>query len=174
MDSHYKIVMNARESVKDDGIRLYFGYSGILDRAAFEEWRSQHGYEFFKLPEGFVAEAPDVDLVYDFPSRWWGGRVAGLQDKKGASIFGRLYEIAAVDWPVVQHKEGVITGMAVERAIRVRVDRKEFEATAFVTAPNRQSLEGPVSERYVKALINGAIQSGLPAAYVEGLRSKAV
>src|SRR3712207_6937317 len=45
-----------------------FAYSTILDRAAFEEWRAQHSYDFFELPEGKLAEALDVDLVYDFPS----------------------------------------------------------------------------------------------------------
>lgn len=174
MDSHYKIVMNARAAVKDTGLRLYFGYSGVLDRAAFEEWRRQHGYDFFTLPDGVIAEAPNVDLVFDFPSRWWGGRVAGLADKPDASVFGRLYEIAAADWPVIQHKEGVVTGMAVERAVRVRVNGTEVEATTFVTSPNRQSLDGPVSERYMKALVNGATQAGLPAAYIDSLRSKAV
>src|SRR6478736_44093 len=106
MDSHYEQVMRARQSLDTAGPRLYFAYSTILDRAAFEEWRTQHSYEFFDLPEGRLAQAIDVGLVYDFPSRWWGGRVAGLVDAPGASIFGRVFEISAKDWPVIQHKEG--------------------------------------------------------------------
>src|SRR6478609_1352036 len=106
MDSHYDQVMNARAKASDSGTRLYFAYSTVLDRAAFEEWRTQHAYEFFDLPAGEVVEAVDLDLVYDFPSRWWGGRVAGLVDKPGSSVFGRLFEIAGADWPIVEHKEG--------------------------------------------------------------------
>ena len=162
--------MKARERA-GQGTRLYFAYSTILDRQAFLEWRSQHGYDFFDLPEGRLAEAVDVDLVYDFPSRWWGGRVAGLQDQPGASIHGRLFEIAEKDWPVIQHKEGAVTGMCVERGVRIRADGEELEAIAFTTNPRRASDEGPISERFVDALVRGARSAGLPPEYVERLAS---
>jgi hypothetical protein len=164
--------MKARERA-GQGTRLYFAYSTILDRQAFLEWRSQHGYDFFDLPEGRLAEAVDVDLVYDFPSRWWGGRVAGLQDQPGASIHGRLFEIAEKDWPVIQHKEGAVTGMCVERGVRVRADGEELEAIAFTTNPRRASADGPISERFVDALVRGARSAGLPSEYVDRLGATA-
>tara|TARA_B110001454_G_scaffold181094_1_gene174969 strand:- start:21088 stop:21612 length:525 start_codon:yes stop_codon:yes gene_type:complete len=174
MDAHYHKVMKAREGITDKGSRLYFAYSGILDREAFDQWLEEHSYQFFQLPEGQVAEAKGIDLIFDFPSRWWGGRVAGLVDKNGASVFGRLFEIPAVNWPVVQHKEGVVTGMSIERTVKVTVDGKEFEATAFVTSPDRASTDGPISQRYIEALISGAKQAQLPENYISSLRSKAV
>ncbi|ABF92244.1 hypothetical protein MXAN_3680 [Myxococcus xanthus DK 1622] len=170
MDSHYDQVMKARAGADPSATRLYFAYSTILDRAAFEEWRSQHSYDFFELPEGRLAEAVDVDLVYDFPSRWWGGRVAGLTDSAGQKVYGRLFEIRGQDWPIIQHKEGFVTSMCVERPVRVRVDGQELEATAFVTNPRRTSADGPVSTRFVDALVRGAQAAGLPAAYVERLK----
>lgn len=173
MDSHYDRVIKARQESQDAGVRLYFAYSTILDRPAFEEWRGQHGYQFFQLPEGRVAEALDVDLVYDFPSRWWGGRVAGLADRPGSSVFGRLLEIAGPDWPIVQHKEGAITGMCVEREVTVRVEGSQLQATAFTTRPDRASLEGPVSGRFVEALLRGAQAAGLPQPYLDRIRAAA-
>ncbi|MGZ3745496.1 MAG: gamma-glutamylcyclotransferase [Pseudobdellovibrionaceae bacterium] len=173
MDSHYHKVMQAREQIKDSGTRLYFAYSGVLDRKAFEEWKREHSYQFFNLPEGQVAAAKDYDLIFDFPSRWWGGRVAGLCEKKNAVVYGRVFEIPLVDWPVVQHKEGVVTGMSMEIIIKVEMEGREVEASAFVTSPQRASTQGPVSERYIEALIDGATQSGLPANYIESLRLKA-
>ena len=173
MDAHYGKVMQAREQIKDNGNRLYFAYSGVLDRQAFEVWAEEHSYQFFHLPEGEVAEAKGLDLIFDFPSRWWGGRVAGLTENEGASVWGRLFEIPAKDWPIVQHKEGVVTGMSIEVAIRVNVGDKEFGATAFVTSPNRRSLDGPVSERYLEALVRGASEAGLPQNYVASIPSKA-
>jgi gamma-glutamylcyclotransferase len=170
MDSHYDQVMKARSQAETAASRFYFAYSTILDRAAFEEWRAQHGYAFFELPEGKLAEALDVELVYDFPSRWWGGRVAGLRDVPGQSVFGRLYEIQGKDWPIVQHKEGAVTGMCVERLVRVRVEGQELQATAFTTSPRRASSEGEISARFVEALVRGAESAGLPAEYVERLR----
>jgi gamma-glutamylcyclotransferase len=170
MDSHYDQVMKARDAADPNATRLYFAYSTILDRAAFEEWRAQHAYEFFDLPEGKLAEAVDVELVYDFPSRWWGGRVAGLKDAPGERIFGRLFEIHGKDWPIIQHKEGAVTSMCVERLVRVRVEGQELQATAFVTSPRRAATEGPISQRFIDALVRGAQSAGLPAEYIERLR----
>jgi gamma-glutamylcyclotransferase len=174
MDAHYHKVMKSRDEVKETGTRMYFAYSGVLDREAFNMWIEEHSYQFFTLPEGQVAEAKGVDLIFDFPSRWWGGRVAGLIDKPNASVFGRLFEIPAVDWPIVQHKEGVVTGMSIERPITVTVDGKDIQATAFITSPARASTDGPISERFIQALMSGAKQAGLPENYIASLRSKAI
>ncbi len=172
MDAHFDQVTRLRAELARQGAppRRYFAYSTILDRPAFEAWRAEHGYGSFDLPEGQVAEALDVDLVYDFPSRWWGGRVAGLVDKPGASVFGRLFTVPGADWPIVAHKEGGITGMCVERPVRVRVGGEVIEATAFATNPARASLDGPVSPRFVEALARGARTAGLPEAWVARLR----
>jgi len=171
MDSHYDQVMKTRGELEKAPARLYFAYSTVLDRAAFEEWRSEHGYQFFSLPEGKVAEAIGVDLVYDFPSRWWGGRVAGLADRRGASVYGLLIEIPGKDWPVIQHKEGAVTGMCIEREVTVRCEGRELKATAFTTRPERSSEEGPISIRFVQALARGAKSAGLPDAYIERIRA---
>ena len=171
MDSHFDLVMQRRALLSSQGAapRRYFAYSTVLDRSAFEGWREEHGYGFFDLPEGTVAEALDLDLVYDFPSRFWGGRVAGLVDRPGLAVFGRLFEIAGVDWPIVQHKEGEITAMCVERPVRVRAAGAVVEATAFTTRPERASTDGPVSARFVEALVRGARAAGLPASYLDRL-----
>lgn len=174
MDAHYQKVMKSRDDIADKGTRLYFAYSGVLDREAFDMWIEEHSYQFFNLPVGQVAEAKGVDLIFDFPSRWWGGRVAGLIDKPNASVFGRLFEIPAKEWPIVQHKEGVVTGMSIEKTIKVIAEGKEFEATAFVTNPARASTDGPVSDRFIQALLSGAKQAGLPENYISTLKTKAV
>lgn len=172
MDSHFDQVMTARRAAEaaKAPARLYFAYSTILDREALATWKEQHGYGFFELPAGEIAEAIDVGLVYDFPSRWWGGRVAGLADASGSSVFGRVFDVSGVDWPIVQHKEGAITGMCVERPVKIRAGGREVEATAFTTRPERRSSEGPISERFVEALIRGAESAGLPADYIRRLK----
>jgi gamma-glutamylcyclotransferase len=173
MDAHYDIVMKARDQA-GQGMRRYFGYSTVLDRAAFEEWRGQHSYDFFSLPEGQLGEALELALVYDFPSRWWGGRVAGLTNSAGASVWGRVFEIAEKDWPIIQHKEGVVTGMCVERAVQVRTSSGELiDATAFTTNPVRASGDGPVSPRFLEALVRGATAAALPQPWIDALRTSA-
>jgi hypothetical protein len=169
MDSHFHMVMREREAAAGAAAVRYFAYSTILDAAAFAEWRDQHGYGFFQVPSGRPAVALDVALAYDFPSRWWGGRVAGLVDRPGAEVHGLLVEIAGAEWPVVRHKEGAITGMAIERAVRVKVGGEVVDAVAFATNPGRKSSDGPVSARFVEALVRGARAAGLPVAWIERL-----
>ena len=151
--------------------RLYFAYSTVLDPAAFDEWRQQHGYDFFSLPAGERAEALDLGLVYDFPSRWWGGRVAGLEDRPGSTVHGVVFSIAPVDWPIVQHKEG-FRHPHVHRApgAGARPVRRAGGHRLHHRSPARRSADGPVSPRFVEALVRGAAAAGLPAAWVESLR----
>jgi hypothetical protein len=169
MDAHFTQVQKARELAQGGQPRNYFAYSTVLDREAFEEWRAQHGYSEFELPQGRLAEARDLGLVFDFPSRWWGGRVASLADAPGQRVFGRLFTISAEDWPIVQHKEGAVTGMCIEREIDVVADGAPVRAVAFITAPPRRSLDGAVSARFLEALQRGARSAGLPEAYLAEL-----
>ena len=66
-------------------------------------------------------------------------------------------------------KEGAITGMCVERDVKLLVDGNEVKACAFTTNPGRQRSDGPVSARFIEALVRGARAAGLPASYVERL-----
>ncbi len=150
MDAHFDQVQKARTLARGGQARNYFAYSTVLDRQAFEEWRTQHGYDDFELPAGKLGEARGLGLVFDFPSRWWGGRVASLADVPGQRVFGRVFTLSAEDWPIVQHKEGAITGMCVEREVEVLVEGVSVKATAFTTAPGRRSLDGPVSPRFME------------------------
>ena len=172
MDSHFDQVMKKRAEA-GNGTRLYFAYSTILDRAAFEEWRAQHGYDGFELPKGKVAEATDLTLIFDFASRWWGGRVAGLKDAPGSSVFGLVFEISEKDWPIIGHKEGTVTNMCMERPVKVRVGGETVEATAFTTRPERATSDGPVSGRFVEAISAGATSAGLPEAWVKQIATLA-
>lgn len=170
MDAHYDQVMKAREGA-GGGTKRYFAYSTVLDREAFEEWRAQHSYDFFNLPAGELGEAMNLSLVFDFPSRWWGGRVAGLQASPGQQVCGRVFEIAEKDWPIVQHKEGFVTGMCIELPVKVRIGSTVVDAIAFTTNPARASSDGPISDRFVQAIVSGAQQAQLPAEWVAKLPS---
>jgi hypothetical protein len=169
MDSHHDLVASRRAELAGAPPRRYFAYSTVLDRTALDAWRREHGYDGFDLPAGVVAEAVDVDLVFDFPSRWWGGRVAGLVDRPGASVFGLLFVVPGHDWPIVQHKEGAIAGMCMERQVTVVAGGARLDATAFTTRPERASFDGPVSARYLEAVARGARAASLPEAWIERL-----
>jgi cation transport regulator ChaC len=158
--------------------RYYFAYSSALDTKAFDEWKIQHGYHHFQLPPGQRARAKDVELNFDFPSRFWGGRVLGLRDKKGSSVEGVLFEIPAEEWLIVGHKEGLMTGAAVEKEVQVlRHDSSTPEtplevpitATTFVTHPSRRSQEGDVSTRFVDVVKRAYEHWGLDPSAIDSL-----
>jgi len=155
------------------GERIYFAYSPLIDPATFDDWKRKNGYPSFQLPEGEVAEAVDMDLVYDYSSPRWGGRIAGLTKKPGRSVFGRLYRIRAEDWPIIQHAEGGRGDKFAEIAVAVRAGGKQVQAVAFSTHPNRATTKGPVSESYAKALATAAERARLPAEYAARLRAEA-
>ena len=54
-------------------------------------------------------------------------------------------------------------------SVRVRTDGQELTAIAFTTRPDRASLEGPISARFLEALVRGAKSAGLPADYIASL-----
>jgi gamma-glutamylcyclotransferase len=164
MDGHYEQTMAARARAVNDPRRSWFAFGTALDRAALEDWRSQHGYAFFELPPGQLAEAVDVTLAFDFPSRFWGGRVAGLTAAPGRRVYGVVYDIPGVDWPVVRHKEGALTGMCEELPVQLA---DGTSAIAFTTRAARRSTEGPVSAGFVEAMQRGAAAAGLPPAWLE-------
>jgi gamma-glutamylcyclotransferase len=172
MDSHHDQVMKAIAKA-GDGKRLYFAYSTVLDPEAFATWKQQHGYDAFSLPEGKLGEALGTTVVFDFPSRFWGGRVAGLAPAEGESVFGRVFEISEKDWPIVQHKEGAVTGMAVEQQLDVKIGNEVVEATAFITNPSRVNTDGPVSAQFVEAITRGAKAAALPDAWLQKLATLA-
>jgi gamma-glutamylcyclotransferase len=154
--------------------RLYFAYSPVLEPAAFAAWRKSSAFPGFELPEGRVAEAPELDLVFDLPSSRWGGRIAGLTRVAGRSVYGKLYRIRAEDWAAVQDLEGARSGDFVETTVKVNAGGKQVEAIAFTTNPARASTGGEVSEGYAEALARGAEAAGLPREYVNQLKAESM
>ncbi len=170
MDAHYDQVMKARAQMSAEP-KLYFAYTTALDSEAFEQWRDQHGYSEFTLPEGTLAKADGHAIAFNFPSRFWGGRVAGLVAAPQKHVWGKVFQIAGTDWPIIQHKEGMVTGMSVEHALTVAIEGRTVEATAFATNPLRVSTDGPVSSTFIEAWIRGVRSAGLPNEWLEEIMS---
>src|SRR4051794_8365816 len=101
--------------------RFYFCYSSALDREALEIWKGQHGYQDLHLKSGELVEIRGFKLVFNFLSRFWGGRVAGLEETGQAknTVAGILFPIDESLWPAVEHKEGVMTGASVSMTVSV-------------------------------------------------------
>jgi gamma-glutamylcyclotransferase len=131
----------------------YFCYSSALDLDSLNIWKNQHGYGNFELPVGKKAAAQNVKLCCDFQSKFWGGRVLSLEDSAGSQVEGIVFEILnASDWKIIEHKEGVMTGVSQIKMIEVKVDEKMVQAQAFVTNEARKSTDGALSQNFLAAV----------------------
>jgi hypothetical protein len=150
----------------EDSVRPYFAYSTTLDPAGMAS----------VLGTGLVAEALDVEIIYDQPSATWGGRIAGLASQKGQSVYGLFFEVPVERWPRVRKHEAETTGASEECTVWVRLpaEGRVIQATAFTTAPSHSSSEGQVSERFVDALVEAAARARLPESYLEKLTAESL
>lgn len=153
--------------------RLYFAYSVLLDPETFALRMKEGGHPIFRLPEGKVGEAQDVDIVFNFHSPKWGGRIASLVPMPGHTVYGRVLALKDTDFSIVRDAEGAKSGSFQELTVQVKVDGQLIQAVAFTTSPGRVTTSGPVSESYANALARGAEAAGLPKPYWEKLKAEA-
>ena len=128
------------------------------------------------LPQGELAEALDVDLVHDVPSRGWHGRVARLVNAPGKRVLGLLRPLAASDWPQVARVEKVLALASLERPVQVRTASGTLVSARTFTPPaaRRPSPdEGEISVPFLVALARAAEHAQLPPGHVERLQAEA-
>jgi gamma-glutamylcyclotransferase len=158
--------------------RAYFVYSPLIDPAVASAAKVAE----LAQGQGEVAEAIDVDLVFDVPSSKWNGRVGALVQRPSRSVFGKL--IQANDLSKLELADKAELAPAANAAlkeiqIQVKAGGKTITATALgsntgsntgAKAPNGND---PVSESYAKAIAKAAEAARLPAEYVTRLKAEA-
>lgn len=146
---------------------FYFAYGSNLHAAQMA--RLCPGHKFVG-----PARLPDHRLAFTLPDEEWQGGVADMQPSSGDEVWGALYRLeahhlAALDTYEVFAPDG--PGEAndyVRRLVKVNHSGAMREAWCyFVRAPHGHVAP---SERYRAALIEGAIERGLPAEYVGEMR----
>src|SRR5437660_992991 len=98
----------------------WFIYGSSLDRDAFAAWCGEHGYRLPDFSRAWAARVDGVRLRFDVPSRFWGGAVAGLAADANAHVEGLVLPMAGDARGLVEHKEGVISGLAQPLAVEAR------------------------------------------------------
>lgn len=153
--------------------RPWFAFS--LDLAPAAASRHLHGLPPVPdFPEGELAEALDVDVVYDVHVPNWGGRVARLVDAPGRRLYGRLRAVASAAWPALARLETALALATEERLVRVRTaSGAVVEAHAFTPADRDTSSQGPVSEAFLITLAVAAERARLPTPVIENLQAEA-
>jgi len=149
----------------------YFAYGSALSKRHIGEWAAEHGVDARLFANGVPAELRGYRLTFDVESRFWGGRVADLVEDKTAAVHGVLFEIPLPAKDAVLRKEGVPTGLSEEIDVTVSAQGKNVPAKAFVALAEKRSEPGPASGRLLAYLVEGAEERGLPAEWIEHLKS---
>lgn len=122
------------------------------------------------------ARLADHRLVFTLPDDEWRGGVADLVRAPGDEVWGALYCLSEEDLGPLDAYEGYDPARPdaandyVRRRVRVTSgkDHRDLEAWCyFVRAPRGHVAP---SELYRAALIEGAIERGLPESYIENMR----
>ena len=145
----------------------YFAYGSNMQTATF---RGRRGIEFHRaLP----VRAPGWRLVLDKPPLIpIGESCANIVREAGAEVLGVAYEVSTEALETIDLTEGVPIGNYQRCAIEI-VPLAEDGAPlqAFTLVSDRHDSALQPSTRYLGLLIEGALEHGLPAAYIEFLRA---
>ena len=145
----------------------YFAYGSNMQTATL---RGRRGIHFQQAVAGRVT---GWRLVLDKPPLVSiGESLANIVPHPDGEVMGVLYDISAADSEHLDVSEGVLLGnyQRVEIAVTPLADPQRPVGAFTLTSDHRDPTLQP-STRYMNLLIAGALEHGLPAAYIEFLRS---
>jgi len=173
MSTPLSVVGKAHEAGAS-GDFVWFVYGSSLDREAFAEWASAHGYRVPDLSAGRPARLSGFRLAFDTASRSWGGAVASLLPSAGDAVEGLAVPMPGSARGLVDHKEGAVSGLyePLEVTLEPLAGGGPLRAVAYRTVPARRlPAEAAPSPRYLDVVLRGARASGLSPAWVARLES---
>jgi len=146
--------------------RWYFAYGSNMQTATL---RDRRGVDFRRA---VAARVPGWRLVLDKPPLFSIGHAfANIVPDPGAEVLGVLYELTAADLDHVELTEGVRIGNYAAVDVEAWPLQDAAPLTARSLSSSRREPALRPSTRYMALLIEGALEHGLPAAYVETLRA---
>jgi cation transport regulator ChaC len=142
----------------------YLGYGSNMNRGIFE------GRRGIRPIEARPALLENYRLCFNLPIGRGERGVANLELHEGARTWGVLYHIMTEQAAHLDRTEGVPRGGYRRIPVSVIVHGGEkieaFTYQSYKNSPGRKP-----SPRYIDLLIVGAVQHGLPAQYLDYLRS---
>jgi len=142
----------------------YFGYGSNMSRAIFLERRTMRP---LAARRGYLE---DYRLCFNIPVGPGERGVANLEALVGARTWGVLYLLTPSEFDRLDRTEGVPAGLYRRIAVDIAIDGDQ-RLRAFTYQSSMISDGRKPSARYLGLLLDGAQQFGLPAGYVDFLRS---
>ena len=143
----------------------YFAYGSNMQTATF---CGRRGIEFVRA---VAVRAPGWRLMLDKPPLLpIGESFANIVPDAAAEVLGVAYQVPVPAIKVIDLTEGVMIGNYERRTIGVIELASGTALDAFTLVSERHDQSLLPSTRYMALLIEGALEHGLPAEYVEFLR----
>jgi cation transport regulator ChaC len=146
----------------DDPVLWYFSYGSNMSRAVFVERRGM------RPAAARPAWLADHALRFDLPIGPGERGVANVVPEVGAGLWGVLWGITARELDRLDRSEGVHMGVYERVPVDVVVDGGE-RVGAVTYRSSRGTPGRRPSARYLRLLLTGAREHGLPTAYVATL-----
>ena len=145
----------------DDKI-LYFGFGSNLKRLRLQ----------INCPSAqFLckAELKDYKLVFAGSSKFWGGGTATIRPSPGDRVWGAVWELDPKDLPSLDIQEGAHLGIYEKMSVTVTSDEGDSKVVDTYARPENIEVTPP-SPQYLKVVLEGATECGLPQNYIEELK----
>jgi gamma-glutamylcyclotransferase (GGCT)/AIG2-like uncharacterized protein YtfP len=142
--------------------RPYFGYGSNMHSATIAEWAPDARFVG-------AAHLPDFRLAFLRRSIRWKAGAADIVEAPGDVVWGALYELTEAEQRALDEKEYLGTGYR-RRSVRVLCEGRTCDAITYEVIEKAPHHLEPKPE-YVDLLVAGAIERGLPAEWVEVLRT---
>ena len=108
-------------------------------------------------------------LAFARLSKRWGGAVADLLPDRASKVWGSVFDLSDEDLHELDAYEGVPLAYYRKRIAVVGTDGRPVDAWCyFVSSKEPESLP---STRYWNAIVQGAVEVGLPGDYIAFLRA---
>ena len=142
---------------------LYFAYGCNMASSEMELSCPEHRFVG-------VARLDGHRLEFRRRSVRWGGGAADVVPAKGESVWGVLYELPEGALDALDAKEGA--GFAYGRVdVEVSLNGKRRRAIAYEVERKEPEEVAPTAD-YMRLLLAGAAERGLPAGYVDSIGSR--
>jgi hypothetical protein len=146
----------------------YFAYGSNMNSGTF---RGRRGIEYARA---IPTRAPGWRLVFDKSSVFpLGETFANIVPDPAADTLGVAFEVDESDLVQIDWSEAVPLGsyQRIETEVAALTPMEDGPSSAFSLTSNRRAARPAPSVRYMQLVIDGAIEHGLPAEWVEMLRS---
>ena len=143
----------------------YFSYGSNMSRAILV------GRRGLQPRDSKIGWLDDHRLCFNLPVGPGERGVANLEPESGTRTCGVLHLLAAEDCDRLDRTEGVHAGVYRRVPVAVCVDAEQLVVAAFTYRSSRTALGRKPSPRYMRLLLDGAAEHGLPGNWVRFLES---